>query len=112
MTCWENVQRDDKCVDKGWESLTKPLWDWIEAHPGLVRVVQVKEKFGGLRFYYDFNYTGEEALYAEFSIMVRTAELASYKTCEVCGVSGVPRSGGWIKTLCDTHSRGRPALEK
>jgi hypothetical protein len=63
--------------------------DWIN-------VVQIKEKFGGLRFYYD---GGDD----EISGMVRMAEAWADHTCEECGNKGERRSGGWIRTLCDVH---------
>ena len=55
---------------------------------------QVKEKFGGLRFYVD---NADE--YTEGVIAL--AESLSYRTCEKCGNKGIMRKGGWIKTLCD-----------
>jgi hypothetical protein len=61
-----------------------------------VVAVQIKEKFGTLRFYYnggDKNISG----------MVRMAESMSAVTCEECGSPGKQRSGGWIRTLCDHH---------
>ncbi len=65
-----------------------------------VVAVQVKEKFGGLRFYYD---GGDEHI----SGMVRMAESWAANTCEECGHPGKHRSGGWIRTLCDTHEEER-----
>lgn len=55
---------------------------------------QVKEKFGGLRFYVDNadEYTNG---------VIALAESLSYRTCEQCGNKGIMRKGGWIKTLCD-----------
>lgn len=62
-----------------------------------VVISQVKEKFGGLRFYY---VGGDAAIEG----MVRMAEgIASY-TCEDCGSPGYTRPGGWLRTLCDTHA--------
>jgi hypothetical protein len=61
-----------------------------------VEVHQIKEKFGGLRFYY----SGGDA---EISGMVRMAESWAEIACEQCGAIGQRRSGGWIRTLCDTH---------
>jgi hypothetical protein len=61
-----------------------------------VVVRQVKEKFGGLRFYYD----GGNDIIAG---MVTIAEAWADSTCEDCGSPGKKRSGGWIKTLCDHH---------
>ena len=58
--------------------------------------VQIKEKFGGLRFYYS---GGDEYIDG----MVRMAEVWAGQTCETCGNVGKRRDGGWIRTLCDTH---------
>lgn len=55
---------------------------------------QVKEKFGGLRFYAD---NTDDFIQGAISM----AESLSYRTCETCGVPGSKRSGGWIRTLCD-----------
>lgn len=68
-----------------------------------VVAAQIKEKFGGLRFYYD---GGDEFV----SSLVSSAEHLSYKTCEVCGNVGEVRDGGWIKTLCDIHANGKKKL--
>ena len=59
---------------------------------------QVKEKFGGLRFYVD---GGDDWVYGAISM----AESMSYRTCEVCGAPGVTRGEGWIRTTCDQHSK-------
>lgn len=63
-----------------------------------VVAVQVKEKFGTLRFYYN---GGDEYTHG-ISVM---AEYMSATTCEECGSRGRRRPGGWIQTLCDTHAR-------
>ena len=55
---------------------------------------QVKEKFGGLRFYI---YGGNEEMWGA----IRMAEAMSHKICEDCGVPGHKQPGGWIRTLCD-----------
>lgn len=57
---------------------------------------QVKEKFGGLRFYYD----GGDDYISGLSAM---AESMSYVTCESCGKPGESTNGGWIKTVCSDH---------
>lgn len=59
-------------------------------------VVQVKEKFGGLRFYVQ-GATDEQ--YA----LIRFAESMSYRVCDVCGKRGKPSNDGWIKTRCKEH---------
>lgn len=65
-----------------------------------VIVEQVKEKFGGLRFYY----TGGDD---KIDGMVRMAERWADHACEECGAPGQSRRGGWIKTLCDEHEAER-----
>jgi hypothetical protein len=62
-----------------------------------VTVAQIKEKFGGLRFYYD---GGDD----QITGMVRMAESWAGSSCEECGVLGTRRDGGWIRTLCDKHN--------
>ena len=59
---------------------------------------QVKEKFGGLRFYYN---GGDDIV----SALVSFADTMSYRTCETCGSPGKRRGGGWIYTACDAHTR-------
>jgi len=59
------------------------------------QVIQIKEKFGGLRFYVSH---GNE----EIHTIIQDAEELSFKICEICGEPGTLR-GGWLKTLCDKH---------
>lgn len=70
-----------------------------------VTVAQIKEKFGGLRFYYE----GGDA---EIRGMVTMAEAWAGNTCETCGKPGHQREGGWIKTLCDEHEAERQQRRK
>ena len=82
--------RDLKNVRAGDVSITvTPKVNWIT-------VEQIKEKFGGLRFYYQ----GGDA---HISGMVTMAEVWAHRTCETCGDPGKQRSGGWVRTLCDKH---------
>ena len=59
--------------------------------------VQVKEKFGGLRFYVKAA-TDEHYNYISF------AESMSYRTCDQCGNPGKTYTDGWHTTLCDIHA--------
>lgn len=59
-------------------------------------VDQVKEKFGGLRFYVSCCPS------SEVFGAINMTEALSYWTCEVCGNKGSRRrNGNWLKTLCD-----------
>lgn len=59
-----------------------------------MKIVQVKEKFGGLRLYTNM-YTDETEK------IIDIAERAAAETCENCGSKeDVSAKGGWIKTYC------------
>ena len=59
-----------------------------------IQIDQIKEKFGGLRFYY---HGGDDYIYG----MTSFAESLSYQICETCGTTiGVGQTKGWIYTIC------------
>lgn len=63
-----------------------------------VRVHQIKEKFGGLRFYFD---GGDETIRG----MIWLAEYQSQFLCERCYKPGILKENkrGWYLTLCKSH---------
>lgn len=78
-------QIDEACIKMNEEAEKVPV------------AVQVKEKFGGLRFY--VNRASEKHYnYINF------AESMSYHTCEECGAPGKTYTDGWHMTLCDIHA--------
>ena len=77
----------------------KQLIDQIEA-------VQVKEKFGSLRFYIS-GYPANEEATIRLRAYISFAEALSAKTCEICGAPGNANSKGWIKTRCKVHEGER-----
>jgi len=89
--------------DEGWYQLIKDLIvDLIELGWDK-QICQVKEKFGGLRFYIN---EGSDEMHARIS----KAEYLSYQTCEVTGKPGQLRTDlGWIETLCDEEYEKRIA---
>jgi hypothetical protein len=92
---WEEERVDD--IMKIPQRITEKV-EWIH-------IQQIKEKFGGLRFYY---YGGDDQIHG----MVRMAELWAGHTCETCGNKGERRQGGWIRTLCDEHEAEYQAKSK
>ncbi len=96
-----------------WRSLPGEGWwpiiaeldkDLREIEPDY-KVMQVKEKFGTLRFY-----TSGSSYYPDspFYQRIADAEKQSAETCEVCGAPGVTHSDRfWLKTLCDAHAQER-----
>ena len=68
--------------------------------------VQVKEKFGALRFYIN---AGSDEIFKK----IHSYENQSYETCETCGEKGELRLVGWYKTLCNKHHEERkPNIQK
>lgn len=82
----------------GWNKLIEPLQK--KADEEGVKVLQIKEKFGGLRFY-------TERCSDELNTMINKAEDESYTICEYCGNSGSLQKGNWLKTLCNDCSDKR-----
>jgi hypothetical protein len=89
----------------GWFDLVWALCERLEAVVPAVEaetgrsfhVLQVKEKFGGLRFY--TNYSNDT-----ISALIETSEIESIHTCEVCGGPGRLCGTSWVETRCDEHA--------
>ena len=99
-----------ECGD-GWKELYQPLIDFVENYnkehindepKSCLEITQIKEKFGGLRFYW----CGENIpsnIVVQLHEMVQNAEEMSYKTCETCGSKknvGLTIDG-WYTTICE-----------
>lgn len=95
-------------VGEGWHSIVDDLIKDLFALGWNGSLYQIKEKFGGLRFYID---KGNDEIFKRINL----AELQSLKTCEDCGEEGTTGSWGgyWILTLCPLHGAKREKeLEK
>jgi hypothetical protein len=86
------------CVGKGWHKLVESLIDDLFERGWDGCLFQIKEKFGGLRFYIG---KGSQSLYDRLYL----AEQESVKTCEECGEPGKQYNDGWIRTLCPIHAK-------
>jgi hypothetical protein len=83
-------------VGKGWAPLINRVFDKLETIKGSIKIVQVKEKWGGLRIYTDYSNK-------ELDKVIYDAEHESLEVCEVCGQSGKLRGKSWYYTSCDEH---------
>ena len=100
------MARGFECGD-GWYDIIHDLCTRIQEHcdknPNVeqVQARQVKEKFGGLRFYVK---GGDKSVVK----MIMDTENESYRTCEKCGskvrVSCNVTANGWISSLCQKCS--------
>src|SRR5271156_2189813 len=88
-------------VGDGWYNilyrLSTKIKSIISSMPGedpkVYYASQVKEKYGGLRFY--MRYTT-----IEIEEAIREAEEEAARTCETCGNPGTLNEEGWLMTLC------------
>lgn len=74
------------------------------------QVLQVKEKFGTLRYYAE-SHTDDELKYRDFCAVTSDAERLSTTICEQCGNGGrlcVSSHGVRMKTLCRECERSAP----
>lgn len=91
-------------IGPGWYGLVKEIIVLLQKHTNEYQINQVKEKFGGLRFYVYFEPHDDcnVDVYAEIDKI--TAR--STKICENCGEPGKcgpsepEKPYSWIKTLC------------
>ncbi len=100
-----------ECGD-GWYGIIFDAFDKIQKHLNKIRnwklrkefrVVQVKEKFGGLRIY--CNYETEY-----ISDVIDEAVEIAYQTCELCGTTNnvdMRLVNGWYSTLCEKCAKSK-----
>lgn len=88
-----------ECGD-GWFPLILKLCEDLEPLvDNRFEVTQVKEKYGGLRFYY-YGIAKDPSDNERIVSIVAAAEEKSYETCEICGRKAKQRGRGWISTEC------------
>ncbi len=88
---------------KGWKHIIDALVIECDLHE--IEIYQIKEKFGGLRFY-----TGSTPKW--FRDKVVKAEMQSFRTCQDCGAHAIVRQIEYgdiyyLATLCDKHFEKR-----
>jgi len=97
-----------RAVGSGWAKLIHRLWDAVDkanarfaampgfGPPAVLKVVQVKEKFGTLRFYTD-RLGGPDGDTPGLSELIGEVAAESARTCEECGDPGKNYND---RTLC------------
>ena len=95
FTIQDVIDRRAKSIESGFTDPDKRIPQ--------VTATQIKEKFGGLRFYF---IGGDDVTRGAIEL----AESMSFRICEQCGKPGRPRNDGWVQTLCDEHAAERARL--
>jgi len=96
MAVLNNGHKWDLMVPRGWINIIRDLIRDLNKLEEDITILQVKEKFGGLRFYVG-------ACSEEAHQRIDEAEDLSYDTCQVCGSTENVSTddSGWVETLCD-----------
>lgn len=94
-------------VGEGWIPIVQATHEKLKYLDPAYRIDQIKEKFGGLRYYFTPSVGTEHIAFQIMCDVVNEAEGRCSLLCEECGNRGELRGGGWVKTLCDTHEEER-----
>jgi len=93
----EKEEFSPNVLGEGWEDIITRLYDDLVSLGWDRTLHQIKEKFGGLRFYIG---EGNSEIYDR----IDEAERESLRTCMKCGKPGKQNYCGWILTLCEECS--------
>ena len=88
---WAKAFGEQMC-DELLEILKKA--DYVDKY----QIVQIKEKFGGLRWYDE---GVPDNIWDEYWAWIHKYETLSYKTCIICGKPATRMTTGWICPVCD-----------
>ncbi len=107
---WEDMKAQsqgytDIGCGPGWDTLVLMTHYTLKALDPDYSILQVKEKFGGLRFYMQPSDDVADAVRDQMYEVERLAEALSYCICEECGTTNEVETkswggGYWIQTLC------------
>lgn len=84
-------------IDEMSAKIEAEIQQWIKDNPGAEfhpRASQVKEKYGGLRFYMMTSTDKMEEIISEYEALSETI-------CDECGKPGEIKGGGWLVCNCD-----------
>ncbi len=72
-----------------------------------VHATQIKEKFGGLRFYVLIDASIDNEIKEKIRSLINKAESESVTICENCGEPGktINPPSGWVLTLCEACAK-------
>ena len=101
FTTWRDTEFTIDMIEcnKGWHDIIAELINELISLGWNKKICQIKEKYGGLRFYLD---EGDEKMMET----IDKYERKSHTVCELCGSAGsTNKVKGWWKTLCEECQR-------
>lgn len=104
---WQQCEAYKECP-KGWWETVKKVEAVLLAES--IQIRQMKEKFGGLRVYWDWpeewNDLEDETFHnkcEQIELLINVADWVCQRTCMVCAEEGTLRKENWINVLCEEH---------
>lgn len=97
-------------IDPGWAAIVDGLDQGLSEILPDYKVYQVKQKFGGLRYYTSFPHDEEKR--ERFNELIRNAEALAAETCEICAKPGRLQGDAYVRTLCDKHQEEHLAARR
>jgi hypothetical protein len=99
-------------VGDGWREIIETMSSRIaeavaECQSSEMTIIQIKQKFGGLRVYTESRGLPREVL-GKVCDAIDLAEARADCTCESCGAAGMLHEhAGWLTTRCEEHQIGQ-----
>ena len=102
---YEGLKAEDcAACSKHWYPIVDWVFDTLRKFTSTVVILQVKEKFGGLRIYWSCDEADSNKSWWIHKIVTIAEDMGSV-TCEHCGKYCIDevkeRDTGWIMTLCN-----------
>lgn len=107
-------EQDLEYVNDGWynvlavlcSTIERNLWTSLNEKGATIKIFQIKQKLGGLRFYYELEGDKDDSSFKKIQDRiygaVDMAEAMSYFVCEHCGDQGKLCSiKGWLTAACN-----------
>lgn len=116
MTELSTKMREADLLPEGWTDtfipkMKKELADVLGSYVYDFDVLQIKDKYGMMRFYWswtdrDYNIEEEQdrnELTNKIEAIINKYEVLSSNTCVVCGCPAIKMTSGWVMPVCPEH---------
>ena len=94
-------------VDEGWYQIVVDCDNLLTEIDPNYQIAQIKQKFGGLRYYFQPSDVNNGELYVKMNSVILAHEKIASITCEATGKPGVlmKSRSGWLKTLDPEYAK-------